>query len=109
MKCKDCRKCEECKDDGVKWCKKYRKGVKVLDYCITYEDCDCYLEYKKVIKILYFMSERLKCGQKSLFIADYFIQKVLTMFEYWNKNVEKFILSLRKGVLYCVTNTLFMG
>lgn len=35
------------------------------------ENCDCYLEYEKVITNTYFMFECLKCGKKSLFLADY--------------------------------------
>ena len=33
------------------------------------------------------------------FVTGYFISKFPTMFEYWEKNLERFFLSLRKGVM----------
>ena len=37
--------------------------------------------------------------KKSLFVADYFIMKCLTMFECRKKDIQKFILLLRNGVM----------
>ena len=45
------------------------KNAKIVKNCLVivknvkkkYEDCDCYLEYKKVIKNTYFIFECLKC------------------------------------------------
>ena len=51
-----------------------------------YEDFDCHLACKKLIKNNYFMYECLKCGNQSLFIADYFISNIPTMCEYWIKS-----------------------
>ena len=59
-------------------------------------DCDCYLGYKNAIKIMLFYTECLKCGQKLLFIADYFIPKTLTMFEYWKKRYCKICFVAKK-------------
>ena len=46
-----------------------------------------------------FIFECLKCERRTSFIADYFISKFLTVFEYQNYNHEKVILLLRKGVI----------
>ena len=45
-----------------------KKCKKLSDYCKKckkiYESCDFYLEYEKVMKNMYFMSECLECGNR---------------------------------------------
>ena len=52
MKCKDCKKCENWKDDGNAWYEKCKPFKKLLDYCKDcckiYEGCKGCLEYEEV-------------------------------------------------------------
>ena len=76
---------------------------KVSDYSKKYKEiywnCDCYLEYTKVIRNMYFMFEYLRYGKTLLLLVDYFISKFPTKLKYKKKDLEKSILSLRKGVM----------
>ena len=56
---------------------------------------------------MYFIFQCLKCGEKKLFIADYFILEFPTMVEYWRKILKN--LSFREEKVKCVTNTLIHG
>ena len=68
LKCNDFKKCKECTDDAMEWCKNVKECKKLSDYCKKckkiYESCDFYLEYEKVMKNMYFMSECLECGKR---------------------------------------------
>ena len=71
------QKWKEYKDDAQKLCK-YVNNIKNRQIIVTnakdiYEICDCYNDYENVIKSTYFMLEYLNCGEKLLFVADYFM------------------------------------
>ena len=110
QKCKHClkykEKCKECKDDP-EWCKNIKNLTNQIPVKIivkmqnVHEDCNRYVEYKKVMKNTNFMFKCLKCCERLLSIADYVILKFPATFEYSKKYLEKFILSLRKCVIYC--------
>ena len=37
--------------------------------------------------------------KKASFIVDYFVSEFPAIFEYWKKDLEKFMLLIRKGVI----------
>ena len=49
MKYKDCKICEEHKDDSKEWYEECKDCKKLSDYCKkcykTYKDCECFFEY----------------------------------------------------------------
>ena len=64
MKCKNCKKSEKLKDDGIEWCKICKACKELSDYCRDYnkiyEDYLCYLEYKDRKQDFTFSCEKCK-------------------------------------------------
>ena len=102
MKCKDGKKCEKSKDDDIEWCKTCKACKKRSDNCKEsnkiYEDCTHYPEYEEVGK-KQFIFDCEKCEKKMAILSKYHLSKFPDLFNFYKKDLEKFALLLRKGVL----------